>query len=110
MMLDNAGLGNGITMHLYGQQLSHLLHLPQAHEAPPLNDTELRWLAKRRALALSVRAPVCMTLPSLHMLPNKFELLLMETSTRVCRSDIVCYVQFYILFSNVFGVMLQQER
>jgi hypothetical protein len=86
MMLDNAGLGNGVTMLLYGQQLSHLLQLPQVHAASPLNDIELRWLAKCRALALPARAPVCMMLPSLHLLPNKFELLLMETSTRVCRS------------------------
>lgn len=86
MMLNNAGLGNGTTMLVYGQQLSHLLHLPLLHAAPPLNDTELRWLTKCRALLAASRAPARMTLPSLHPLPLKFELLLMETSTRVCRS------------------------
>jgi hypothetical protein len=91
MMLDNAGLGNGTTMTLYGQQLLHLLLLPQLHAAPPLTSSETRWLAKCRSLVIPARAPARMILPSLHHLPDKFELLLLETSTRLCRSvGILC--------------------
>ncbi len=86
MMLDNAGLGNGITMTLYGQELLHLLQLPQLHASPPLTDPETHWLTKCRSLGIHARAPARMILPSLYSLPEKFELLLLETSSRLCRS------------------------
>jgi hypothetical protein len=85
LTLDNAGLGNGISMLLYGEQLTHLLQLPQLHLAPPLTEAERRWLSKCRSLAIPARAPAKMMLPSLHRLPDKFEQLLLEGSTHLCR-------------------------
>ena len=102
MMLDNAGLGNGITMLLYGQQLSHLLQLPQLHATPPLTDTETRWIAKCRALVIPARAPARMMLPSLHRLPEKFELMLLETSSHSCRYASRCFETLVFFFCVAF--------